>query len=270
MIRHNARLPRGTRIAGRRTESGQVRSAEANGSSNKRVPGGKDVSRERKSALCWAVLLARPECMNYYISLTDCRSTSIELVGRRDQALASKRALVSAARTCFTEEGYEATTVAAILERARMARGALYHYFPGGKAEIFAAVFDAVDAEYHERRDAMLALPSAVERLKGGIGVFLELCADESFARIALSDAPRVVPGQDKPGTSYKLLREQLADAIATNELPYFDLDAITMSLYGAIRSAGEYVISSDHPLEAVRTATDTIAALIDGLRPDR
>ena len=74
--------------------------------------------------------------------------------GRRERAEASRAGLVEAARRCFTEHGYEATTVAAILERAGMARGALYHYFPGGKREIFGAVFDEINQTFHERRDA--------------------------------------------------------------------------------------------------------------------
>jgi AcrR family transcriptional regulator len=191
-------------------------------------------------------------------------------VDRREQARASRAALVTAARACFTEHGYDGTTVAAILERAGMARGALYHYFPGGKAEIFTAVFELVDAEYHEQRDAMLLLPSAVDRLKGGVHAFLHLCADESFARIVLADAPRVVPGQNELGSSYRLLKEQLAHAIADGMLRPLDLDAVALALYGAIRSAGEYVVASREPRASIRTASATIDALIDGLRNDR
>jgi AcrR family transcriptional regulator len=188
-------------------------------------------------------------------------------VGRKEQAQESRAALLAAARTCFTESGYESTTVAAILDRAGMARGALYHYFPGGKADIFAAVFDLVDAEYHVHRDAALPLPSALDRLKGGARAFLELCADESFARIVLADAPRVVPGQDQLGSSYKLLREQLADAITTGEVRLLDLDTLAMTLYGAIRSAGEHITEASDSQASVEAATATIFALIDGLR---
>ena len=175
---------------------------------------------------------------------------------------------MAAARACFTECGYDETTVAAILGRAGMARGALYHYFPGGKSEIFAAVFERVDAEFHDRRNAMLALPTAIERLKGGASVFLDLCTDDSFARIALADAPRVVPGQAGLGSSYRLLREQIADAVTNDEIPALDIDATAMALYGAIRSAGEYVVGSADRTAAAETAIRTITVLVDGLRP--
>jgi AcrR family transcriptional regulator len=188
------------------------------------------------------------------------------VVGRREQAAASRASLVDAARACFTERGYDATTVAAILERAHMARGALYHYFPDGKAEIFAAVFELVDGEYHARRDAMMDLPTAVDRLKGGVNVFLELCTDDGFARIVLADAPRFIPGQNELGSSYKLLREQLADAIRAGEIRQLDVDVTAMALYGAIRSAGEFVVDSEDPRRSVETAAATIHALLDGL----
>lgn len=187
-------------------------------------------------------------------------------MSRKEQAAASRAELLAAARACFTELGYDATTVAAILDRVGMARGALYHYFPGGKAEIFAAVFEQVDAEYHVRRDEMLGLPSALARLKGGARAFIQLCADESFARIALADAPRVVPGQNQLGSSYAMLRDQLAEAIRAGEIRPLHLDALAMTIYGAIRSAGEYVITSAHPKAAVNRAAATVSTLIDGL----
>lgn len=188
------------------------------------------------------------------------------MAGRKEQAAASRAALVDAARVCFTEYGYDTTTVAAILERAQMARGALYHYFPGGKAEIFSAVFELVDGEYHARRDAMLKLPTAVTRLKGGADVFLDLCTDQGFARIALADAPRVIPEQNELGSSYRLIREQLADAIAAGELRPLDVEVTARALYGAIRSAGEFVIESEDPRASVEPATATIHAFLDGL----
>jgi AcrR family transcriptional regulator len=188
------------------------------------------------------------------------------VMGRREQAEASRAGLVGAARACFTESGYDGTTVAAILERAGMARGALYHYFPGGKAEIFTAVFEEVNGQYHDRRDALLELPSPIDRLRGGVRVFLELCTDESFSRIALADAPRLVPGQGERGSSYKLLAEQVADAVSSGELRPLDLEATSMALYGAVRAAGEFVIASVDRPRAVETAVRTVDALIDGL----
>jgi AcrR family transcriptional regulator len=188
-------------------------------------------------------------------------------VTRKEQAAASRSELVEAARLCFTESGYGGTTVAAILERAGMARGALYHYFPDGKAEIFTAVFDTINETFHQRRDFVQDLPSPLARLRAGIAVFLGMCTEDDFARIALADAPQVVPGQGGRGSSYALLRDQVVDAISVRELAPLDHDAIAMALYGAVRSAGEYVIAADNRAAAVTESIKALDGFLDGLQ---
>jgi AcrR family transcriptional regulator len=187
-------------------------------------------------------------------------------VSRKEQAAASRSGLVEAARFCFTQLGYDGTTVAAILERAGMARGALYHYFPGGKAEIFTAVFESINDAFHRRRDALRHIPSPVARLRAGVAVFLEMCIEDDFARIALTDAPRVVPGQGDRGSSYALLREQVAGAVSAGELRPVDVDATAAALYGAVRSAGEFVIAADNRSAAAAMGTRSLDCFIDGL----
>jgi AcrR family transcriptional regulator len=187
-------------------------------------------------------------------------------MSRKEQAAASRAELLEAARQCFTELGYEATTVAGILDRAGMARGALYHYFPGGKAEIFTAVFDMINEAFHQRRDALWGLPTPVARLRAGAVMFLDLCTRDDFARIALADAPGVVPGQGAYGSTYALLRDQVTEAVRLGDLRALDTDATAMALYGAIRSAGEYVTAATDRQAAVTAAARTIDSLIDGL----
>ena len=138
-------------------------------------------------------------------------------MGRAEQAEASRAALVAAARSCFAENGYDATTVAEVLRRAGMARGALYHYFPGGKDELFATVYRAVDDELYARLDA-LPVGTPLQRLRDGAAVFLRLCARDDFARITVLEGPRVMaaayPHGSVLGRSYARMREGVAAAI--------------------------------------------------------
>lgn len=187
-------------------------------------------------------------------------------MSRKEQAEASRALLVDAARQCFTAYGYEATTVAAILQHAGMARGALYHYFPGGKRELFTSVFETINDEFHRRRDTVSEVASPLARLRAGIRVFLDLCTEDDFARIALIDAPRLVPGQAERGSSYELLRSQLEEAVAAGEVRQFHVEAMALALYGAVRSAGEFVISASDREQAAATAFRSIGLLLDGL----
>jgi AcrR family transcriptional regulator len=188
---------------------------------------------------------------------------------RETQALASRLVLLDSARTEFARRGYAATTVAAILDRAGMARGALYHYFPGGKREIFEAVFGAVNEEFHRVRDAAAVETTPFERVRAAIHAFLALCRTDEFTRIVLADAPWVVHGQGGRGSSYHLLREQLAEARDAGQLAAPDVDAAAMALYGAVRAAGEFVAAEPGLPErtvAAGIAADTLDLLLDGL----
>src|SRR3954447_6746841 len=65
---------------------------------------------------------------------------------RRQQYSAStKRALVDVAEQLFTEHGYAATSLDAIVPGARVTKGALYHHF-SGKQALFEAVFEQVES----------------------------------------------------------------------------------------------------------------------------
>ena len=65
---------------------------------------------------------------------------------RERQAEATRELLVSIARERFTEQGYAATSIEDIVQRAGVAKGALYHHF-SGKDALFRAVYEAVLAE---------------------------------------------------------------------------------------------------------------------------
>jgi AcrR family transcriptional regulator len=66
--------------------------------------------------------------------------------GRSRDAAASKDALLQAAWTLFGEQGFEATTIREIGERAGVDAALIARYF-GSKADLYIAAVDAEDAE---------------------------------------------------------------------------------------------------------------------------
>src|SRR5947207_4410833 len=91
---------------------------------------------------------------------------------------ATTAALVEAARDLFAEDGYAATSLDAVVSKAGLTKGALYHHF-AGKRELFAAVFAAeqdtlievVAAAYAEREDPWEAFEAACR-------AFVEACQE--------------------------------------------------------------------------------------------
>lgn len=61
---------------------------------------------------------------------------------RHEQAAATRQKLLESAQKLFAENGYKGTSVRMINRSVNLADGLLYHYFPGGKKEIFQAVVE--------------------------------------------------------------------------------------------------------------------------------
>ena len=66
------------------------------------------------------------------------------LVNERNDVLA-------ALREVFREYGYAGTSLALIGKRSGLGKGSLYHFFPGGKEEMAAAVLDDIGAWFEQR-----------------------------------------------------------------------------------------------------------------------
>ena len=97
---------------------------------------------------------------------------SYDASGRREQARARRRAVVVAAEALFERDGFRATTIAAVAERAGVSAESIYKGF-GTKAALAKAVFDLVIAGDDEpvpvwRRseaDAIRAEPDVLRKI---------------------------------------------------------------------------------------------------------
>jgi AcrR family transcriptional regulator len=80
------------------------------------------------------------------------------VAGRREQIL-------EAARACFSEHGYAATTIEQIAARSGASNGSIYHHF-GAKDGILAALYVSALASYQQE---LLALLRAADDAEAGI-----------------------------------------------------------------------------------------------------
>lgn len=111
---------------------------------------------------------------------------------RRSQ---TRRALVTAARRLFAEQGFANTGTSDIVAAAGVTRGALYHHF-ADKQALFAAVVEeehllmamAINAAGESDED-----PGPIRALIAGCDVFLDAMQDPGRRQILLVDAPAVL-----------------------------------------------------------------------------
>ena len=66
----------------------------------------------------------------------------------------SRARLISAAAQLFQEQGFAATGLSEILDRAQMPKGSLYHHFPGGKVELGVAAMEMAGQVLHQTLSA--------------------------------------------------------------------------------------------------------------------
>jgi AcrR family transcriptional regulator len=117
---------------------------------------------------------------------------------RRAQYSASTRqALVDAAEDLFTEHGYAATSLDAIVAAARVTKGALYHHYSGKRA-LFEAVFEKVESAGAESIQASLqGHEDPWQRALSGLRAFLGVVRQASYSRIVIQEGPSVL-GYDR------------------------------------------------------------------------
>jgi AcrR family transcriptional regulator len=195
---------------------------------------------------------------------------------RRTQAersAATRGALVRAARELFARDGYAATGREAIVERAGVTRGALYHHF-ADKEALFRAVFEELEAEVMARaaEAAMQVAPDdPLGQLRAGSLAYLDVALDPAVQRICLLDAPSVLSPAARQEVldayAVGLVREVLKAAMDTRALAPQPLEPLTHVLLAALHEAALYVARADDHAAARSEVGATVEHLLDGLR---
>ena len=190
---------------------------------------------------------------------------------RRTQAQrseATRGALIDAARRLFAARGYEAVGTEEIVRAAGVTRGALYHHF-GGKAELFEAVYERLEAESTERV-ARIVLgserESPLEAMRAGIEAFLDECAEPELQQIALRDAPAVL-GWDRwreiaAANGLGLIEASFTAAIEAGEVRELPVRPMAHLLLGALDEAAMLIVRSDDPIDRAEVSLVLLALL--------
>jgi AcrR family transcriptional regulator len=190
-----------------------------------------------------------------------------------ERAADTREALIAAARSLFADPGFADAALETIVRDAGVTRGALYHHF-ADKTELFAAVFERVEAEMAQRMAEAVAAAretDPVEVMRLGTRFWLDACADPEVQRIVLMDAPAVL-GWDRwteIGQRYNIgvVTGLLADAIDSGRSPPQPVEATALTMLGAVREATLYIARAKNQRQARKDAGAVMDRLIDSLR---
>jgi AcrR family transcriptional regulator len=193
---------------------------------------------------------------------------------RDRQAEATRGQLVAVARQRFTEQGYGATSIEDIVQRAGVAKGALYHHF-SGKDALFRAVYEAV------LNDVVSAVTSAANAeqdpwssVRAGLAAFLDACLDPAFRRIVILESVSVLPPEVREAeigqVELPMLRSVLTPLAAGETLPGVAIDPLVYISLGGLYGAALFIARAADPSAARRDVDVVLETLIGGLRASR
>jgi AcrR family transcriptional regulator len=186
------------------------------------------------------------------------------------QAEATRNLLVAVARDNFTEHGYAATSIDDIIQRAGVARGALYHHF-AGKEALFRAVYETVEGEVVSRvMDAAASESSPWDAVRAGLSAFLDACLEPGFRRIVVLDSVSVLQAQvlevGIDPVELPMLRAVLTPLLGTTTFGGTAIDALTYVALGGLYGAALYIARAADPPSARIEVESVLDTLIGGL----
>jgi AcrR family transcriptional regulator len=185
---------------------------------------------------------------------------------------ATRRRLVTAARTLFGARGYADVGTEEIVRAAGVTRGALYHQFRD-KADLFAAVAEEIEAEIAERVAAGAAGVDPVGALRSGARLFLDACAEPEVERIILLDAPAVLGWEgwrDLAGRyGLGLVQFGLRAAIEAGAIVPQPVAPLAHVLIGALNESALYVARAEDGPAAREQCVAILDRILRGLMTD-
>jgi AcrR family transcriptional regulator len=187
-----------------------------------------------------------------------------------DKGISTRQHILAEATRLFTELGYEATSIDAILKACAISRGALYHHF-SSKDQIFEAVFEAVEQEIAAATVAASRnAGSPAASLRAGCKVFLQMARIDRVRQIALIDAPSVLGWRKwreiEERHGFGLLKAGLKAAMEVNGREREPIDQLAHMLLAALIEAALLVTRADDAEVASLSSLAAFDRLIDGI----
>jgi AcrR family transcriptional regulator len=195
-------------------------------------------------------------------------------VNKRAQYSAStKRALVDVAKELFTEHGYSATSLDAIVAGAEVTKGALYHHF-SGKQALFEAVFERV--EENAARTIQRSLKGHEdpwEKALAGLRTALEVVREPAYRRVVIQEGPAVLGytrfREQEERSTFGIVLDIVGAVLSSGGWSMQEdmLHTFARVFFGAMSAAGESVSSSPDPEAEAARVEAAIGFILQGMR---
>jgi AcrR family transcriptional regulator len=178
--------------------------------------------------------------------------------------------LVETATRLFAENGYEGTSIEAVLDAASVSRGSLYHHF-ATKEALFEAAFMAVEERIGvEVVSAWDGTDDAVAALRAGSLEWMRLAGDPVVQRVVLIDAPAVLGWERwreiEEANALGGIKAVMQSAAAHGRIPAELSDAFAHMLLATVNELALMIAKAEDQTSAQRIAQEAVDELFERL----
>lgn len=180
----------------------------------------------------------------------------------------TRAALLTTARTVFSERGYADTSMDDLTAQAGLTRGALYHHF-GDKKGLLLAVVEQIDAEMDSRLQSISdSAGDPWEGFRSRCRAYLEMALEPEIQRIVLRDARAVLGGASPDSQRHclesmqALIGELIHQGIVADASPR----ALASLIYGSLAEAAFWIADGDEGNARLIKAVAALELLLRGL----
>lgn len=186
-----------------------------------------------------------------------------------ERSRATTEQLVSVARELFAVDGYDATFLDAVVERAGVTKGALYHHF-GGKRDLFEAVYAAEQSAIEQTiYKVAVDIEDSWEAFCVGCEAFFAAALDSGFQQI-LTDAPAVLGWSAMREIEDRhlmaMIKLGLTRSINDGHIKPRRIEPLAHLVHGAMCEAAMMIARSDDPELEAAEAISALNDLLSGL----
>ena len=180
----------------------------------------------------------------------------------------TRHRLLHAARECFAEYGFAATTNRMVADRAGLTTGAIYHYFPS-KQEMYLAAYEGVQEFVYGRfADVVIREDSLLDELRALFGESARLnAADHTLSGFLMTRRtdghlhPELL-AVDQPRHSVRFFEAMAQRAVGRHELRAVDVEAFVEAMRVLI--TGMVFVSGENEAH-MKVAIEAVLRLFDG-----
>lgn len=181
--------------------------------------------------------------------------------------------MVRAARHEFAGKGYEAASLEAIAQRARVTKGALYHHFEAGKLALFLAVFEQLEAELVQKvaLSAAAAPDDPWQKIDTALTAFVNYSTEPEYLKVVLHDGPRLVAMRKQReidlGQAVHVIEAMMQGLVDAGQIPAQPLSVLSRVLLGALSEGAQAIAQAADRTRTMAEVHAVMWRLLRGLR---